>query len=59
MTPVNRIAKQIKQEIDKTVRISYEADNIQTLNPIYEWGQNKTHILIRSKFAHRWGSPGA
>jgi hypothetical protein len=48
----------IKQKIDKTIRISNNLKNRQTLSPIYRWGQNDTHILVNVKFGHRWGSPG-
>lgn len=47
-----------KQEVDKTSRIFNNLKNRQTLEPVFRWGQNMTHILINLKFAHRWGSPG-
>lgn len=52
------VTNHLKQEIDKTVRISYHAEQQQILTPVYSWGQNSTHVLMQVKFAHRQGVPG-
>jgi len=49
---------ELKQKVDKISRIFNNLSQRQTLQPVYRWGQNDTHVLINLKFAHRWGSPG-
>lgn len=49
---------EIRTSMDSSLRLSRGLSKSQTLIPVVKWGQNKTHVLLNSKFAHRFGSPG-
>lgn len=52
-------AESIKKTLDSIVRLASSASKkLPVLMPAFQWGQNKSHILINTKFSHRIGSPG-
>jgi len=52
------IGSQIKKDIDAVVQISTAKKPVQTVTPVFQWAQNRHHLIMQVKFAHRHDSPG-
>jgi len=52
------IGNHIKRDIDNIVSTASTKKAVQTLMPVFQWGQNRHNVIMQVKFAHRWDSPG-
>ena len=67
------IGNQIKRDIDALINFAstkkplqmydikfYECyfNNCIRVTPVFQWAQNRDHIVMQIKFAHRFDSPG-